>query len=300
MKAYVVVLNYNNWRDTICCLDSLLCLEYSDYQIIVVDNASTDGSRSMVEKWAQGTLGSEMPDTFRNQLSDNVQDKSISFLEADSLYKVASKIVFIQSKENKGYAAGNNLGLAYAQLCDDYDFAWVINNDIFVDKHSLGNLVTKSKEDKHVLLGNTVYYFYQPNIMQTTGTGVHSSLLAFSYLNTPDRSPVKKALFALLTSCFSFKFVYGASVFMSKEVLSMLNFRLNEQYFLYFEEQDTACRVLKSGGKINTCREAVVYHKSGNTINSEKSSHKSAMVDYYFNKNKLVFTKTFSPISSSL
>lgn len=295
MKAYIVVLNYNNWKDTICCLDSLLCLGYTDFQIVVVDNASTDASRAMIEQWSQGTVQSEMPQEFSNKLGIIPPDKSISYLTADALQKVDSKIVYIQSKENNGYAAGNNLGIAYATLCEDYNFVWVINNDIFVEKDSLGKLVEKSIKNRKVLLGNTVYYFYRPNIMQTTGIGLHNSLLAFSFLKTRDRSFAQKVLFGLLTSFFSFKFVYGASVFLTKETLAMLDFKLNEQYFLYFEEQDTACRIIKAGGQIDTCPEAVVYHKSGNTINSNNSPKKSTMVDYYFNRNKILFTKTYFP-----
>lgn len=47
-KVAIIVLNWNGWRDTIECLESLQRLTYPNYQIIVVDNGSTDKSASRI------------------------------------------------------------------------------------------------------------------------------------------------------------------------------------------------------------------------------------------------------------
>lgn len=41
-SVHIVVLNYNGYEDTISCVDSLLKIQYENYKIIVVDNASTN------------------------------------------------------------------------------------------------------------------------------------------------------------------------------------------------------------------------------------------------------------------
>ena len=45
--VYIIVLNWNNYPDTEECLTSINELEYSNSRILVVDNASTDGSVEM-------------------------------------------------------------------------------------------------------------------------------------------------------------------------------------------------------------------------------------------------------------
>jgi GT2 family glycosyltransferase len=42
--VYVIIVNWNGWRDTLQCLASLRELNYPNYKTIVVDNASTDES----------------------------------------------------------------------------------------------------------------------------------------------------------------------------------------------------------------------------------------------------------------
>ncbi len=44
LRVAIVVLNWNGWRDTLRCLESLARLEYPCFEALVVDNGSTDGS----------------------------------------------------------------------------------------------------------------------------------------------------------------------------------------------------------------------------------------------------------------
>ena len=41
--TYIIILNYNGWKDTIECLESLKCIQ-EDYKIVLIDNKSTDDS----------------------------------------------------------------------------------------------------------------------------------------------------------------------------------------------------------------------------------------------------------------
>ncbi|RLJ02597.1 MAG: hypothetical protein DRP08_04470 [Candidatus Aenigmatarchaeota archaeon] len=53
-KIYIIILNYNNWQDTIDCLESVLRNDYPNYQVIVVDNGSQDNSMEYIKTWAEG------------------------------------------------------------------------------------------------------------------------------------------------------------------------------------------------------------------------------------------------------
>ena len=64
LKVSIVVPNWNGMKFVGMCLDSLSQLDFQDYEVIVVDNGSTDGSREMIEQ--------QYPDVRRVELPDNM------------------------------------------------------------------------------------------------------------------------------------------------------------------------------------------------------------------------------------
>ena len=52
----VIILNWNGWNDTCECLASLKQSTYQDFQIILIDNGSTDDSIEKIKSWANGEL----------------------------------------------------------------------------------------------------------------------------------------------------------------------------------------------------------------------------------------------------
>ncbi len=50
MKVAIIILNWNGKNDTIECLKSLQNIDYKNYEIIIVDNASSDGSVEEISK----------------------------------------------------------------------------------------------------------------------------------------------------------------------------------------------------------------------------------------------------------
>lgn len=55
-SVFILILNYNSWRDTVECLESVQRLTYPNYRIVVIDNSSTDGSMEKIKAWAAGEL----------------------------------------------------------------------------------------------------------------------------------------------------------------------------------------------------------------------------------------------------
>ena len=56
-RVAVVILNWNGWRLTLSCLESVFRLEYPDFRVVVCDNDSSDGSQQRIREWAQGSVG---------------------------------------------------------------------------------------------------------------------------------------------------------------------------------------------------------------------------------------------------
>lgn len=102
-KVAIILVNWNSFELTNGCILSLKKIDYTDYNIIVVDNASADGS---CEK-----LKADHPD-----------------------------IILIKSEVNSGFTGGNNLGLEYS-LKMGYTYSLILNNDTFVEPGFLSSLV---------------------------------------------------------------------------------------------------------------------------------------------------------------
>lgn len=117
-KVAIIVLNWNGWRDTIECLESLRRLTYPNYEIIVVDNGSTDGSVSRIR--------TAFPD-----------------------------ITILETGKNLGYAGGNNRGIDYA-LEKGADYVMILNNDAKVEPDTLTTMIEVAGESEASVVGALV------------------------------------------------------------------------------------------------------------------------------------------------
>lgn len=126
MKASIVMLTYNN-LDTATkpCLDSLYAnIKEQDFELIIVDNASTDGTQDYLKKFS---------------------DRK-------------SNVEIILNKKNRGYAGGNNDGIKKA-MKEKSDFIVLINNDLFFTPDWLDHLLYPfSQNDKIALCGPLTNY----------------------------------------------------------------------------------------------------------------------------------------------
>ena len=113
----VLILNYNNYEDTINCIKSIEQFNTSAIKYVVVDNGSTRDD--VVVKL----------DTF---FSDNFSEKySKIHYESSKFYpKTLTNVTFIVSSKNDGYAVGNNKGLEFIYNDDEIENVLVINNDV--------------------------------------------------------------------------------------------------------------------------------------------------------------------------
>ena len=110
-KVNIIVLNYNGNNYLEKCLKSLFCLNYPNFEVVVVDNNSTDGSLETARK--------KFP-----------------------------RITYIKNEENLGFSAGNNVGIKYS-LERMADFVLMLNNDTEVEVGLLSKLVSRmGKEPK--------------------------------------------------------------------------------------------------------------------------------------------------------
>src|ERR1700694_2988487 len=119
MHSCVILLNWNGWKDTIECLESVFRLNSPDFRVVVCDNASADGSLEKIKQWARGELPAESANPLLSHLTLPPFPKPILYCEltreeAESGTATHScPLTLIQNGANVGFAAGNNVGLRY-------------------------------------------------------------------------------------------------------------------------------------------------------------------------------------------
>lgn len=94
-KVAIVILNTQTWWETVECIESIQRSNMVYEGIVIVENASTNESLGELRK----------------------------------RYKGCDKIAIIRSKENRGFARGNNVGIRYARKKWGTDFVLLLNND---------------------------------------------------------------------------------------------------------------------------------------------------------------------------
>ena len=127
-----VVVNWNGAAVIEPCLATLLASTYPNLRVLVVDNASTDGSVATVRE----------------------RFPSVRVLEAG---------------ENSGYAGGVNAGLEEAKR-EGAAYALLLNNDIELDAGAVGELVkSASSNERAAFVGPLIYYADRPDVIWSAG-----------------------------------------------------------------------------------------------------------------------------------
>lgn len=295
-KVYIILLNYNGNADTIECLESLLKLEYANYQVFVVDNSDTTECFNGLIEWAEGKTGEIKTDYVRlvYPLSQKPVDYAAVSEDEFSTAARSEKVVFIKAKKNKGFAAGNNIALQHIlKFGGQNSFTWLLNNDTVAEKESLSALAAFADRKENLrtgIIGSRLVYYYEPHMLQAIGGKFNETF--FISMHEGEGRPVDtpKADFGPID------YVVGASMFVRQEFLIDVG-PLSEDYFLYYEELDWTYRAREKGWTIDWCPDAVVYHKEGASIGSSYRAVKSLFSETEVFRSRKIFTKKFYGLS---
>lgn len=300
-KVYIIILNYCGAQDTIACLESVFKLSYTNYHVILIDNCSPDNSVNIIQDWAQGKLSAEVHNQAFNHLVRPFIQKPLQyqFFNEENialLHKQLGRrnLTIIKAKSNRGFSAGNNIGLQYALIQEDAKYFWLVNNDTLVTQNSLDELIKCHQQyqesDKIGIVGGKLLYYNKPDIIQCLGGGTYNELIGL-VRQVGDGLPEK-----LEDSKNSERLDYisGACMLVKSEFVQEVGL-LAEDYFFYYEELDWCTRGRRRGWTISYTKRAVIYHKVGATVNaSQKRRHKSELSDYYSVRNKLLYASKYN------
>lgn len=129
---YIILVNYNGYKDTKECIESLEKINYENYKIIIVDNASKDNSLELLN---------------RNHCSH----------------------IILDSRINLGFSGGNNIGIEYA-LKNGAEFVLLVNNDTIVNEDILSNMIKTFEKDSNTgIVGGKILLYENKEMISHAG-----------------------------------------------------------------------------------------------------------------------------------
>lgn len=245
-KVSIIILNWNGLDDTAECLESLKKVNYPNYEVIVVDNAS-DGNDAGVLK-----------------------------------EKFGDYIHLIQNDKNYGCGEGFNIGIRYVLADSQPEYIMIMNNDVVVAPDFLDELVRVAESDEQIgIVGPKIYYYDykgRNDVIWSAGGKIQRwSLKIRRQIGIKDNDLAKYQALA------SVDWITGA-VLMFKSYLTEKVGLLNPWYFIGYEDIEYCLKVRKHGFKIYYVPTARVWHKVGVSLKKAKILEEDAASRYYFVK----------------
>lgn len=131
-KISVILVNYNGAKYNKECIDSLIATNYKNLDIIVVDNASTDNSISLLRE----------------------------------IYE--DKIELVLCKDNNGFSVANNIGMDIA-IKNNSDYIMLLNNDTIVEENLFEELIKCSDRNNNSIICPKINYYDKKNYIWSAG-----------------------------------------------------------------------------------------------------------------------------------
>lgn len=132
-KTTVLILSYNGKHLLEDSISSYLENDYPNFEVIVIDNGSTDGTKEWVE--------TNYP-----------------------------QVHVLRTEKNLGYSGGFNFGMEFAFNQKKSDYVVITNNDVKVDTKVISELVKVAETDDMIgFVTGKVYYYDNPTVFQTVG-----------------------------------------------------------------------------------------------------------------------------------
>ena len=244
----IITINFNGLKDT-CELIASLPLENQSIEVIVVDNASKADEATIIEQ--------RYP-----------------------------QVIVIRSKENLGFAGGNNLGIKAARG----KYLFFINNDTLLPRGE--RLEVRGERILQVLI---------KRLESSPKVGVVCPKIRFAWGDNPIQfagyTPLSRITMrnhaigcgesdhGQYDTAHPTPYAHGAAMMVKHEVIEKSGL-MPECYFLYYEELDWSMMIRRTGYDIWYEPAVTVFHKE-----SQTTGQQSPLRTYYITRNRLLFVK---------
>lgn len=235
----IITVDYRQPRVTCELLDSIAELSYPNLQTIVVDNGS---------------------------LTDNTATYQAHLPE----------VLVINSKENLGFAGGNNLGIKQAKG----DFIFLVNNDTVLSDGLIEALVKRCQQPAVGAASPKIKYFDQPDTIQYAGfTEVNPFTGRNMAIGKGEKDRGQHDLARQVP------YAHGAAMMLRREVIEKIGL-MPDVFFLYYEELDWCEQIKRGGFDIWYEPMAYILHKE-----STSTGKSSPLKTKFLTRNRILFMR---------
>ncbi len=234
----IITVNYNGLKDTCALIESIPFTE--NMEVIVVDNASKQDEASFIQK--------QYP-----------------------------QVKVIRSKNNLGFAGGNNLGINTAKG----KYLFLINNDTIFKDFNIQALFDRIESSPNIgIVCPKIRFIWGTNPIQFAGYTPLSKITvrnqAIGY-GEEDKGQYNTA--------HPTPYAHGAAMLILRDAIDKVGF-MPEDYFLYYEELDWSMMFTRAGYEIWYEPVCTIYHKE-----SQSTGQTSPLRTYYITRNRLLLVK---------
>lgn len=282
----IIILNWNGYEDTLEALESLYQINYPNYNVIVVDNNSTNDSVEKIREYALGNIKVETEYTryINNKPISLTVLKEGEYSAVDNTTTESEKrLLLIENNENYGFAKGNNIGIDYTIKYDNPEYILLLNNDTIVDPDFLEKMISVAQSDSKIGLLGPKFYYYDYG-------GSHDTVWCIGSVVDLDHFPGHHSImeepgYDLTQDVIECDWVSGAGALIKTE--AMPENYLSTEFFFGCEDVDLAIAIKEKGYKVVTVMDSIIWHKVG------MSRHKNSTFKTEYNhiKTNLQFIK---------
>lgn len=216
-KVAIIILTWNKKSYVINLLTTIEKITYQNHETIVVDNASTDGTCEVIKK--------EFPN-----------------------------VKLIVNSQNLGGTGGFNTGIKYALAKGGYDYLWLLDNDVEVEKSALRELIRILESSKRIAIaGSAMYDLTNKEHLLELGYFVELRKGRFH----DNKSLVVNSLEA--KELFIVDSVSSCSLCVSVKAINDVGI-WDDNFFIYCDDVDWNIRFGKKGYQIASVPSSIIWH----------------------------------------
>jgi GT2 family glycosyltransferase len=228
-----ILVNWNTPVFTANCISSLL--QYCDnslFDIIVADNGSADGSLELLKEQFPG-------------------------------------LIYIDNKENLGFAEGHNRPLRYS-IEKGYTFSVIMNTDTLVDEDIITKLSNHlNNHPEAAAVQPAIYWMHERNKIWN-GRGNFNPVLGSTRSDTTTPTPDD------LKTYQTADWITGCCMFFRNSVLKQSGL-FCKRFFIYYEDTDLSFRIRELGHELHYLPSGKMYHEAG--VTGKKVRSKEGIVN---------------------
>lgn len=269
MKSVSIsILNFNGKKNTLGCVESLKKIDSSKFNlnIIVIDNGSVESFPLKGGRWGNTSLE------------------------------------IIRNEKNLGFSGGQNVGIKHA-LGSGADYVLILNNDTYVDRNFLEELLCVSQIDEKIgILVPKIYFapgfeFHKQRYSEKELGKVFwyaGGEMDWNNVIGHNRGvdEVDKGQFDKVEET---ELATGCCMMIGREIFDKVGM-FDDKFYLYYEDADLSIRAGRIGFKIFYVPSSIIWHKNA----SSAGGSGSVLQDYYITRNRLLFGFRYAPFRSKI